>query len=107
MLFRLPVGWPLRRRLISWSVKRGFAAMNRSDVDLVIVFYEPDAEVWMRGMDAVGTKDRYIGHEGSATCMPTSTECSASGASQSGGWSTAETDWQYAPISSPTAEAAG
>jgi ketosteroid isomerase-like protein len=54
----------LRRRLVNWSVKRGFAAMNRSDVDLVVLFYEPDAEVRMSGMAGVGISDRYVGHEG-------------------------------------------
>jgi ketosteroid isomerase-like protein len=62
--FRAPLGSQLRRRLVNWSVKRGFAAMNRSDGDLVVIFYEPDFQVWLRGMDAVGMGDCYIGHDG-------------------------------------------
>jgi ketosteroid isomerase-like protein len=57
-------GSDLRRRLLSWSVKRGFAAMNRSDLDLVVMFYEPEVEVRMSGMGGVGIRDRYLGHEG-------------------------------------------
>ena len=30
--------------MLSWTVKRGFGAMNRSDVDLVVMSYEPDAD---------------------------------------------------------------
>lgn len=47
-----------------WQVKRGFSAMARSDVELVELFYEPDAEVWMRTMAGVGIRDCYHGHEG-------------------------------------------
>jgi ketosteroid isomerase-like protein len=63
-VFRARLGSQLRRRLVNWSVKRGFAAMNRSDVGVVVLFYEPDAEVWMRGMAGVGIRDSYLGHEG-------------------------------------------
>jgi ketosteroid isomerase-like protein len=61
---RIPKGSALRRRLIELQIKRGFAAMERSDVDLVLLGYEPDAEVWMRGMSGVGISDCYRGHEG-------------------------------------------
>jgi ketosteroid isomerase-like protein len=63
-ILRVRPGSPVRRRLIAWSVKRGVSAMNRSDVDLVVLLYEPDAEVWMRGMAGVGVRHRYLGHEG-------------------------------------------
>jgi ketosteroid isomerase-like protein len=49
---------------MSLSIKRGFAAMARSDLDLVLPRYEPDAEVWMRGMSGVGVGGCYRGHEG-------------------------------------------
>ena len=45
-------------------MKRAFAAMARSDVELVVLFYEPDAEVAMEGMAAVGVDDTYRGHDG-------------------------------------------
>jgi hypothetical protein len=57
-LRRVPQGSSLRRQLINLQVKRGFAAMARSDVDVVVRSYEPDAEVWMRSMAGVGTAIR-------------------------------------------------
>jgi hypothetical protein len=60
----VPPGSALRRRLLSLSVKRGFDAMARSDLDLVLQRYDPDVEVWMRGMDGVGIGGCYRGHEG-------------------------------------------
>ena len=63
-MFWVRLGSRLRKRLVNWSVKRGFAAMNRSYVDVVVLFYEPDAEVRMRGMGGVGIRNGYLGHEG-------------------------------------------
>ena len=60
-------GSSLRRRLVNLQVKRGFAAMARSDVDVVLLSYERDAEVWMNGMSGVGISDCYRGHEGIRT----------------------------------------
>ena len=53
-----------RRRLVDRQVQRAFAAMARSDVEVVLQSYEPDAEVWMRDMSGVGLSDCYRGHEG-------------------------------------------
>ena len=61
---RLPSGTSLRRRLISLQVQRGFRAMARSDVEVVRLAYEPDAEVWMRTMAGVGLSECYHGREG-------------------------------------------
>jgi hypothetical protein len=61
---RLRAPSALRRRLIGLQVKRGFAAMARSDVDVVMLLYEPDADVWMRSMAGVGMSDLYRGREG-------------------------------------------
>jgi hypothetical protein len=61
---RLPPGSALRRRLLERQIKRAFAAMARSDVELVLLTYEPDAEVWMRSMAGVGVSDCYVGHDG-------------------------------------------
>ena len=61
---RIPVGSSLRERMITLQVKRGFAAMARSDVDVVVLSYEPQAEVWMRSMAGVGISDCYRGHQG-------------------------------------------
>jgi hypothetical protein len=58
------LGTPSRRRLLNLQIKRGFAAMARSDVDVVVLFYEPDAEVWMRSMAGVGVDDCYRGRAG-------------------------------------------
>ena len=60
-------GSSLRRQLINFQVKRGFAAMARSDVDVLVLGYEPDAEVWMRSMSGVGVSDCYRGHDGVRT----------------------------------------
>jgi ketosteroid isomerase-like protein len=61
---RVQPGSSLRRRLINLQVKRVFAAMARSDVEVVVLSYEPDAEVWMEGMSGVGISDCYRGYEG-------------------------------------------
>ena len=59
-----PVGSSVRRRLVSFGIERAFAAMARSDVEVVRLFYEPDAEVWMRSMAGVGLEECYRGHDG-------------------------------------------
>ena len=38
--------------------------MARSDVELVVLSYDPAAEVWMRSMAGVGISDCYRGHDG-------------------------------------------
>ena len=63
-LHRLRPGSPLRKRLISLLVRRSFAAMARSDTDMVVLLYEPEAELWMRSMAGVGVRERYLGHDG-------------------------------------------
>jgi ketosteroid isomerase-like protein len=63
-LGRTHPGSNLRKRMLSWTVKRGFRAMNRSDVDLVVMSYEPDADIRMSGMGGVGIRERYMGHQG-------------------------------------------
>jgi SnoaL-like protein len=63
-LTHLPPGSPLRRRLVNLQVKRVFSAMARSDVEVVVLSYAPDAEVWMRSMAGVGISDCYRGHNG-------------------------------------------
>jgi hypothetical protein len=63
-LTRLPPGSPLRRRLVNLQVKRVFAAMARSDVEVVVLSYAPEAEVWMTSMAGVGINDCYHGHNG-------------------------------------------
>ena len=66
-LLRLRPGSSLRRRLVNVQVERGFAAMARSDVEVVVLSYDPHAEVWMRSMSGVGISDCYRGHEGIRT----------------------------------------
>jgi hypothetical protein len=63
-LMRLRPGSSLRRRLINVQAKRVFAAMARSDVEVVLLSYDPDAEVWMRSMSGVGISHCYHGHDG-------------------------------------------
>jgi len=63
----LRLGTPLRRRLVNLQVKRAFAAMARSDLDVLLLSYEHEAEVWMRSMAGVGISDCYRGHEGIRT----------------------------------------
>ena len=60
---RLPPGSALRRRAVNMQVRRGFRTMARSDVDAMLPSYEPDAEVWMSGLDGVGVGGCYRGHE--------------------------------------------
>ena len=64
---RIQPGSSLRRRLINLQVKRVFAAMARSDVDVVLLSYEPNAEVWMKSMSGVGISDCYRGYDGIRT----------------------------------------
>ena len=63
-LLRVGIGSPFRRRVVKLQVGRAFAAMARSDVEVVERFYEPDAEVRMTGMIGVGIQNCYRGHEG-------------------------------------------
>ena len=63
-LSRMRPGSTLRRRLLNLQVERTFAAMARSDVELLVLSYERDAEIWMRSMGGVGLNDCYIGHQG-------------------------------------------
>jgi len=63
-LGRMRPGSALRRRLMSVFVKRAFDAMSRSDLKLVLQRYDPNVEVWMRGMSGVGIDGCYRGHEG-------------------------------------------
>ena len=57
-------GSALRKRLVTLQITRTFAAMARSDVEVVVLGYDPDAEVWMRSMSGVGISDCYRGHDG-------------------------------------------
>ncbi len=61
---RLRPGSRLRARLSRLAFANAFAAVNRSDVEAVLVAYEPDAEVWTSGMEATGLRDCYRGHDG-------------------------------------------
>lgn len=63
-LMRLEPGSRVRRRLLNSMVTRAFSAMARSDVELLLPSYAPDAEVWMRSMAGVGISDCYRGHAG-------------------------------------------
>jgi ketosteroid isomerase-like protein len=61
---RMSPGSALRSRLVNLQVKRAFAAMARSDVEVLLLSYEPDVEVWMKSMSGVGISDCYRGHAG-------------------------------------------
>lgn len=63
-LQRLKPGSSLRRPLVNLLMRRAFSAMARSDVEVLLLSYEPDAEVWMRSMSGVGLSDCYRGHDG-------------------------------------------
>ena len=61
---RLRPGSSLRTRLTEWSFRRGFDAVNRKDPEAVgPLAYEPDAEVWVSGLELVVKKDCYRGHQ--------------------------------------------
>jgi hypothetical protein len=61
---RLRPGSPVRKRFVNLLVGRAFSAMERSDVELVLLNYEPDAEIWMNGMEGVGIGGCHRGHDG-------------------------------------------
>jgi hypothetical protein len=61
---RIEPGSMFRKRLIDLSVGRAFAAMARSDIEVVLLNYEPHAEVWMKSMAGVGIDDCYRGFDG-------------------------------------------
>lgn len=63
-LSRLRPGSRLRRRLLGFGLNSGFAAVNRSDVEVVRLNYEREIEVWTSGMEATGLRDCYRGHDG-------------------------------------------
>jgi hypothetical protein len=64
---RLKHGSPLRRRAMQAAIARGFSAVARSDADLNVLAYEPDAEVWMHGMEGVGVGGCFRGRDGLRT----------------------------------------
>jgi ketosteroid isomerase-like protein len=55
---------PLRMRLVQWRTKRQFKAVNRGDADVVVLLYEPHAEVLTTGMDLLGIRHSYQGPQG-------------------------------------------
>jgi hypothetical protein len=61
---RIEPGSTVRKRLINLQLERAFAAMARSDVEVVLLSYEPNAEVWMKSMAGVGMSDCYRGFDG-------------------------------------------
>ncbi len=50
--------------MLARGLAAAFAAVNRSDVEPILVAYEPDVEIWTTGMDATGMRDCYRGHDG-------------------------------------------
>ena len=50
--------------MLNLSIRQGFAAMARSDVEVLLTIYDPDVEVWMRSVDGVGISDCYHGDAG-------------------------------------------
>ena len=60
---RAKLGSSPRRRLVNLQVERAFAAMARSDVEVLLLLDEPDGEVWMTSMASVGMRDCYRGHD--------------------------------------------
>lgn len=61
---RLRQGSTLRTRLVKWRTERQFAAVNRGDIDVVVLLFEPQAEVLTSGMDLMGIRDSYRGPDG-------------------------------------------
>ena len=61
-------GRAAEEKLVNLQLKRAFAAMAHSDVDVVLLSYEPEAEVWMKSMaGVVGISACYRGYEGIRT----------------------------------------
>ena len=62
-LASLPPGSSLRRRLVSWGLRRAFDAIARKDFDVPVLAYEPDVEIRL-GAAGLGFKNTYEGHQG-------------------------------------------
>ena len=61
---RLPPGSPLRRRLVKNALQRSFDAISRNDLEVPVLFYEPDAAIFMSGASALGLAEVYTGDQG-------------------------------------------
>jgi hypothetical protein len=90
---RLKLGSPLRRRAMQAAISRGFSAVARSDVDLNVLVYEPDTEVWMHGMDGVGV-GRGSGVKTEVTSGGTVMELSSRGKIARQEWFVEQNGWQ-------------
>ena len=88
-VLRVKPGSSVRSRLINLQVRRAFAAMARSDVDVVALSYDSNTEVWMRSMFGVGIRDCYYAHQGIRALYADLDEAFTSGAGRSATWSTA------------------
>ncbi len=63
-LAKLPPDSEQRKRMLDRFLTGAFAAVNRGDLDTVLIGYEPDIEVWTSGMEATGLRECYRGHDG-------------------------------------------
>ena len=62
-LANLPPGSSLRRRVVSWGLRRAFDAIARKDFDVPVLAFEPDVEIRV-GAAGLGFKNAYEGHQG-------------------------------------------
>jgi ketosteroid isomerase-like protein len=66
VVFALPTGSPLRRRVLKRLVARGCEALSREDDEVVLLAYDDAAElnVISDELRALGFAERYHGHQG-------------------------------------------
>jgi hypothetical protein len=61
---RMPPGSPMRRRLLTFALRRAFDAHTRKDIEVTLLGYEPDVEIELHGAEGLGLKRHYSGHAG-------------------------------------------
>jgi ketosteroid isomerase-like protein len=60
----LPVGSPLRQRVLKRLARRGFEAFSRGDAETVLLLFHSEVEIHFIGGEALGLSPHYQGYEG-------------------------------------------
>jgi ketosteroid isomerase-like protein len=60
----LPLGSPLRQRILMRIASRGFEAFSRGDAETVLLLFHPEVEIHFIGGEGIGLSAHYHGHEG-------------------------------------------
>jgi ketosteroid isomerase-like protein len=72
-MLALPPGSPIRERVAKRMLARAFEALAREDYEVILLTYDPDAEITIIGDEgmAVGFAEHYRGHQGYRDMMRT------------------------------------